>query len=173
MQLRVVILALGIMTALLGAAMIPCWLLDLADNRQEWPVFAASATVLLLFGGGLVVLSGGRPERTGAREAFLLTVLVWVVLPALAAIPFIGVGMSFTDAMFESISGLTTTGSTVITGLEDQPRGLLLWRAILQWFGGIGIIVTAIAACNCSGLKALMCRASSCPALKRFLLRSG
>ncbi len=145
MQLRVVILALGIMTALLGAAMIPCWLLDLADRRPEWPVFAASATVLLLFGGGLTVLAGGRPERTGSREAFLLTVLVWIALPALAAIPFLGVGMSFTDAMFESISGLTTTGSTVINNLDAQPRGLLLWRAILQWFGGIGIIVTAIA----------------------------
>jgi len=145
MQLRVVIFALGIMTALLGAAMIPCWLLDLADRRPEWPVFAASATVLLLFGGGLTILAGTRPERTGAREAFLLTVLVWVVLPALAAIPFLGVGMSFTNAMFESISGLTTTGSTVIDNLDAQPRGLLLWRAILQWFGGIGIIVTAIA----------------------------
>jgi len=53
--------------------------------------------------------------------------------------------MSFTDAMFESISGLTTTGSTVMTNLDNQPRGILLWRAILQWFGGIGIIVTAIA----------------------------
>jgi len=62
MQLRVVILALGLMTALLGAAMLPCWLLDLADRRPEWPVFAASAVILLLFGGGLVVLSGGRPE---------------------------------------------------------------------------------------------------------------
>ena len=145
MQLRVVILALGIMTALLGAAMIPCWLLDVADARDEWPVFAASATMLLLFGGGLIVLSGGRTERTSAREAFLLTVLVWVVLPAMAAIPFMGIGMSFTDAMFESISGLTTTGSTVMSGLDYQPRGILLWRAILQWFGGIGIIVTAIA----------------------------
>ena len=145
MQLRVVILALGLMTALLGAAMIPCWLLDVADGRAEWPVFAASATMLLLFGGGLVVLSGGRQERTGSREAFLLTVLVWVVLPAMAAIPFMGIGMSFTDAMFESISGLTTTGSTVMTDLDDKPRGILLWRAILQWFGGIGIIVTAIA----------------------------
>ena len=145
MQLRVVILALGIMTALLGAAMIPCWLLDYADGAQEWPVFAASAVTLLLFGSGLIILSGGRPERTGSKEAFLLTVLVWVVLPAMAAIPFIGNGMSFTDAMFESISGLTTTGATVITGLDTQPRGLLLWRAILQWFGGIGIIVTAIA----------------------------
>ncbi|MEL6693827.1 MAG: potassium transporter TrkH, partial [Pseudomonadota bacterium] len=60
MQLRVVILALGIMTALLGAAMIPCWLLDVADGREEWPVFAASATVLLLFGGGLVIMAGHR-----------------------------------------------------------------------------------------------------------------
>lgn len=145
MQLRVVILALGIMTALLGAAMIPCWLLDVADGREEWPVFAASATVLLLFGGGLVIMAGHRDERAGAREAFLLTVLVWVVLPAMAAIPFMGIGMSVTDAMFESISGLTTTGSTVMTGLDNQPRGILLWRAILQWFGGIGIIVTAIA----------------------------
>lgn len=145
MQLRVVILALGIMTALLGAAMIPCWLLDVADAREEWPVFAASATMLLLFGGGLIVLAGGRPGRTGAREAFLLTVLVWVVLPAMAAIPFMGIGMSVTDAMFESISGLTTTGSTVMQDLDYQPRGILLWRAILQWFGGIGIIVTAIA----------------------------
>lgn len=145
MQLRVVILAIGIMTALLGAAMIPCWLLDVADAREEWPVFAASATMLLLFGGGLIILSGGRKQRTGAREAFLLTVSVWVVLPAMAAIPFMGIGMSFTDAMFESISGLTTTGSTVMDRLEFQPRGILLWRAILQWFGGIGIIVTAIA----------------------------
>ena len=145
MQLRVVILALGIMTALLGAAMIPSWLLDLSDRSAEWPIFAASATVLLLFGGGLIILAGGRPARSGAREAFLLTVLVWVVLPALAAIPFIGHGMSFTNAMFESVSGLTTTGATVIDNLDTQPRGLLLWRAILQWIGGIGIIVTAIA----------------------------
>ncbi|MEM9225623.1 MAG: potassium transporter TrkG, partial [Pseudomonadota bacterium] len=133
------------MTTLLGVAMIPCWLLDLADQRQEWPVFAASATMLVLFGGGLTVLAGRPSGRTGSREAFLLTVLVWVVLPALAAIPFMGVGMSLTDSMFESISGLTTTGSTVINDLDNQPRGLLLWRAILQWFGGIGIIVTAIA----------------------------
>ncbi len=145
MQLRVVILALGIMTALLGAAMIPCWLLDLTDRNGDWPIFATSATTLLLFGGGLVILAGGHRQRTGAREAFLLTVLVWIVLPALAAIPFLGAGMSFTNAMFESISGLTTTGATVITNLDSQPRGLLLWRAILQWFGGIGIIVTAIA----------------------------
>lgn len=145
MQLRTVIFALGIMTTLLGSAMLPSWLIDVADQRAEWPVFAGSALILILFGVGMTILAGKRPERTGAREAFLLTVLVWTVLPGLAALPFLGVGMTLTDAMFESVSGLTTTGATVITGLETQSRGLLLWRAILQWFGGIGIIVTAIA----------------------------
>ncbi|MGB2387221.1 MAG: TrkH family potassium uptake protein [Henriciella sp.] len=145
MHLRTVTSALGIMTALLGGAMLPCVALDIADAREEWEIFAGSAAILLLFGTGLVVLTGLRPDRTGAREAFLLTVLVWVALPAFAALPFLGIGMSITDAMFESISGLTTTGATVLTNLDSQSRGLLLWRAILQWFGGIGIIVTAIA----------------------------
>ena len=147
MQLRVVILALGLMTALLGAAMIPCWLLDVADGDRRMARLCGERdnafAVWRRLGGSV-----WRPprERTGSREAFLLTVLVWVVLPAMAAIPFMGIGMSFTDAMFESISGLTTTGSTVMTDLQEfQPRGILLWRAILQWFGGIGIIVTAIA----------------------------
>lgn len=145
MQLRTVIFALGIMTAILGVAMVPSWLIDLRDQSPQWPVFAGSATMLILFGVGLTILAGGRPEKTGSREAFLLTVLVWTILPGLAAIPFLGFGFSFTDSVFESVSGLTTTGSTVITELDNRPRGLLLWRAILQWFGGIGIIVTAIA----------------------------
>ena len=145
MQLRPILLALSIMTMLLGGAMVPCALIDIADERAEWPVFAISAFGSVTFGALLYVLSRGDPPRTGQREAFLLTVLVWVVLPAIAAIPFVASGMTLTDAMFESISGLTTTGATVLTGLDSLPRGLLLWRAILQWIGGIGIIVTAIA----------------------------
>lgn len=134
------------MTFLLGLAMIPCALIDWADNRPESHVFEVSAFGSMLIGICLWVLSrGGEDDRTGQREAFLLTVLVWVVLPAVAAIPFIASGMSLTDSVFESVSGLTTTGATVLTGLDDMPRGLLLWRAILQWIGGIGIIVTAIA----------------------------
>lgn len=145
MQYRPILLALSIMTMLLGGAMVPCALFDIADGRDEWPVFAVSAFGSITTGALLFVLSRGRPPHTGQREAFLLTVLVWVVLPAVAAIPFIASGMSVTDAMFESVSGLTTTGATVLTGLDSLPRGLLLWRAILQWIGGIGIIVTAIA----------------------------
>ncbi|MEM0986931.1 MAG: TrkH family potassium uptake protein [Pseudomonadota bacterium] len=146
MDLRAVLLAMGIMTALLGLAMVPSAVLDVIDGRSDWGIFAMSAFLAILAGGVVYMLTrGNRPPRTGQREAFLLTVLVWAVLPLVAAVPFIGSGMGFTNAMFESISGLTTTGATVMTGLDDQPRGLLLWRAILQWIGGIGIIVTAIA----------------------------
>ena len=146
MEWRAVLLALGIMTALLGAAMVPSAVIDIVDGRPDWAIFAVNAFLAMLAGAIVYLLMRGpRPPRTGQREAFLLTVMVWVVLPLVAAAPLIGSGMSFTDAMFESISGLTTTGATVITGLDDQPRGILLWRAILQWIGGIGIIVTAIA----------------------------
>lgn len=146
MQLRPILLAVGIMSALLGLAMGPCAAIDIADGRDEWPVFAISGGLSVLIGSTIAILAAGdKPPRTGQREAFLLTVLVWVVLSAIAAIPFIASGMTVTDSVFESVSGLTTTGATVITGLDDLPRGLLLWRAILQWIGGIGIIVTAIA----------------------------
>ncbi|MEO0982999.1 MAG: TrkH family potassium uptake protein [Pseudomonadota bacterium] len=145
MKIRPVLLAVGIMTALLGFAMIPCAAIDIADGRSEWPVFAISAFFSILIGAVLYLLSQGGEAETGQREAFVLTVLVWLVLPAVAAIPFVFSGYRLTDSVFESVSGLTTTGATVFTGLDEMPRGLLLWRAILQWFGGIGIIVTAIA----------------------------
>jgi len=143
--MRPVILAVGIMTALLGAAMIPCALVDLFYEEEDWAIFAISGFSAMFIGICLAILSGGSAPRTGPREAFLLTVLIWVVLPAIAAIPFVASDMTVTDAWFESVSGLTTTGSTILTGLDAMPRGLLLWRAILQWIGGIGIIVTAIA----------------------------
>ena len=146
MQLRPILLAVGTMTALLGLAMVPCVIMDLADGREEWPVFAISGLASIVIGATTAMLAAGdRTPHTGQREAFLMTVLVWLVLSAIGAIPFFASGMGFTDAVFESVSGLTTTGATVITGLDDLPRGLLLWRAILQWIGGIGIIVTAIA----------------------------
>ncbi|MEO9971298.1 MAG: TrkH family potassium uptake protein [Hyphomonadaceae bacterium] len=145
MQLRPVLLATGIMTALVGAAMIPSALIDIADGREAWGVFAISAFGTIFIGMCLALLVGQDDSKTGPREAFFLTVLIWVMLPAVAAIPFVFAGETLTDAMFESVSGLTTTGATILTGLDGMPRGLLLWRAILQWIGGIGIIVTAIA----------------------------
>lgn len=145
MQIRPVLLAVGIMTLLLGFAMIPSALLDIADGRENWGVFTISAFGSIFIGGCMALLAGREEASSGPREAFFLTVMVWVVLPAIAAIPFLFAGHTLSDSVFESVSGLTTTGSTAFTGLDDMPRGILLWRAFLQWIGGIGIIVTAIA----------------------------
>ena len=75
-----------------------------------------------------------------------MTTVVWIALPLFGSIPFIigSTQLSFVDALFEAVSGVTTTGSTVLSGLESLPKGILLWRGILQWLGGIGIIVVAM-----------------------------
>jgi trk system potassium uptake protein TrkH len=102
--------------------------------------------VVTFFAGGLLVLFAydENPGRIGVKEGFLLTSVAWAVIAAFAALPFLGHGLTYTDAYFESMSGLTTTGSTVMSGLENMTRGILLWRALLCGIGGLGIIVTAI-----------------------------
>ena len=145
MQLRSVIYALGIMMLLVTAAMIPCALIDIADGDGMAFVFPASATISTLVGSLFWVMARGGTMQIGQREAFLLTVSIWVVINLVGALPFLISGYSVTDSVFESVSGMTTTGATVFSGLENLPRGLLLWRSILHWIGGVGIIVTAVA----------------------------
>src|SRR3546814_15913966 len=85
-------------------------------------------------------------KRFSVRQAFLLTNLAWLVIVVFGALPFqfSELKLDPVDALFESVSGVTTTGATVIVGLDFAPPGILLWRAILQWLGGIGIIVMAV-----------------------------
>ncbi len=147
LDLRPVAYVIGLLVAILGATMVFPFLIDLYDGQGHWPVFLESGLICIL-AGGLLALSCGNAVQQGLsiRQTFLLTTLVWAALPLFGAIPLmLGVTeLSFTDAFFEAMSGLTTTGSTVISGLDDLPRGILLWRGILQWLGGIGIIVVAM-----------------------------
>ena len=145
MQLRSVIYALGIMILLVTAAMIPCALIDIADGDGMAYVFPVAASISTVIGSLFWVMARSGDLSIGQREAFLLTVSIWVVINAVGALPFLVSGYSVTDSFFESVSGMTTTGATVFTGLENMPRGLLLWRSILHWIGGVGIIVTAVA----------------------------
>lgn len=133
------------MLCTIAAAMLLPALVDLADNHPGWKAFVA-ASVVTFFAGGLLVLFAydENPPRLGVKEGFLLTTVAWVVIAAFAALPFLGHNLSYTDAYFETMSGLTTTGSTVIAGLDKLPRGILLWRALLCGIGGLGIIVMAI-----------------------------
>ncbi len=147
MDFRPIILVIGILLSTLGFAMILPALLDLAYGNEDWLVFAQSSTLTLFIGGAFVLSTWGRTGSLTVKQAFILTVATWIALTAFAALPFSFsvLNLSYTDAFFEAMSGLTTTGATVITGLEDLPPGILLWRALLQWLGGIGIIVMAVA----------------------------
>lgn len=124
---------------------------DLYYGNREWRVFAASALVTASVGACLAYGSkGALKDGLTIRQAFTLTPLSWFSVAAASAVPFYlaeygSVSGDASNAMFEAVSGITTTGATVLSGLDDAPPGLLLWRALLQWLGGIGIIVTAIA----------------------------
>lgn len=122
-------------------------LVDAASHNPDWIVFLASATATIFIGISLILTNRSGSSEINVRQAFLLTTLSWVVTAAFGALPFVfsDLGLTYTDAFFESMSGVTTTGSTVIAGLDQAPPGILLWRALLQWMGGIGIIVMAVA----------------------------
>ena len=85
-------------------------------------------------------------KKLSLPQAFLLTALSWLSIAIFGSLPFIfsNLDLSLTDSFFESMSGITTTGSTIIINLNEAPKAILFWRAILQWLGGIGIIVMAI-----------------------------
>ncbi|WP_299670443.1 TrkH family potassium uptake protein [uncultured Roseobacter sp.] len=147
LDLRPVGYVIGLLVSVLGATMLLPMLVDIAEGREHWPVFIQSALITVL-SGSLIALAcaNGVKEGLTIQQTFLLTTGVWVALPLFGALPFIfgATEARFVDAFFEAMSGLTTTGSTVLSGLEELPKGLLLWRGILQWLGGIGIIVVAM-----------------------------
>jgi trk/ktr system potassium uptake protein len=132
---------------MIGAAMFLPALVDIAVGNDDWVVFASSAMLTLFTGVSFALMTWGHGGNLSVREAFVLVVAAWTILPAFAALPFAfsALEMSYADAFFEAMSGLTTTGSTVMTGLDTAPPGILLWRSLLQWLGGLGIIVMAIA----------------------------
>jgi len=139
---------IGLLVATLGITMLLPLLADVIEGRGQGATFAVAALVTFLTGGtmALACMSGREPGLT-LQQIFLLTTGTWFVLPLFGALPFwIGEpGVTFTDAFFESMSGFTTTGATVLVGLQDLPAGTLLWRGMMQWFGGVGMIVVALA----------------------------
>ncbi len=138
---------IGRLVVVLGISMLASVLLDVIDANGNARGVALAA-FLTLAGGLALFLINRQPDVRGLSrpQAFLLTVLIWLVLPVFGALPFVlgAPGASYTDAFFEAMSGMTTTGSTVFTGLDQAPRGMLLWRALLQWYGGLGIVIVAI-----------------------------
>jgi len=113
---------------------------------EENSTFLPSASVTAFIGILLVLTNLEENKKLNLQQAFLLTTLSWLSIAVFGCIPFLlsNLNLTFVDAFFESMSGITTTGSTIITNLDNAPKSILIWRAILQWLGGIGIIVMAI-----------------------------
>jgi trk system potassium uptake protein TrkH len=138
---------IGRLIIVLGASMMAPLLLEVMDDSGNTDGFVLAAFLTLAAGLAMTLIT--RQGETGGLtrpQAFMLTVLVWVVLPVFGALPFVfgAPAANYTDAYFEAMSGLTTTGATVFSSLEEAPRGMLLWRALLQWYGGVGIVIVAI-----------------------------
>ncbi len=146
-DLRPVLLVVGVFLTLLSLFMGVPALVDLIAGNPDWQVFTVSAGVTMFVGVALALSCRSGRFRLSVRQAFVMTTVSWSALTLFAALPFMfsELEMSFTDAFFEAMSGITTTGSTVIVGLDLAPPGILLWRGILQWLGGLGIIVMAVA----------------------------
>ncbi|MEM0976761.1 MAG: TrkH family potassium uptake protein [Pseudomonadota bacterium] len=137
----------GWLVLALGVSMLVPWFVDMAAPGPGRFEFLIASTTSSLLGAFLILTcSNAERRRLTLQQTFILTVGVWVVLPVFGSIPILldVPGIGFTDAYFEAVSGMTTTGATVLTDLQTLPQGLLLWRGMLQWFGGIGIIVVAM-----------------------------
>lgn len=146
-DLRPVGYVIGLLVAVLGAAMLVPMGVDWFDGNGHAWVFLQSAVLTVLVGGSMAIsCANGAKQRITIQQTFLITTGVWVALPIFGAIPFwLGATEArVVDAFFEAMSGLTTTGATVFVELEALPHGLLFWRGLLQWIGGIGIIVVAM-----------------------------
>jgi trk system potassium uptake protein TrkH len=146
-----VLKVLGSLIVAFGLIMtIPLAVAMLAQDGAA-PHHAPGAALTLAFGAAVWLATRRFGRELHARDASLLVSLVWIVLPAFATIPLIlyfeasGTALSFTDAYFETVSGLTTTGSSTLTGLDALPASVNFWRCMLQWVGGMGILVLAVA----------------------------
>lgn len=130
--------------AVLAIISMPLLIIEMLNRGADLP-FVKAFGVIIFIGFGLMLAARGGSISFSHKQIFVLTASIWVVLTSAATLPFWLYGMSLSDAVFEATSGITTTGATVLTGLDDLPPSILMWRAFLQWLGGIGIVVTAIA----------------------------
>ncbi len=150
-RLRAVIGVVGAILVVLGFTMLVPWVVSHWQDDGAARAWLPPLGVTVLAGLAAWWPSRRQRHELQPRDAVLLVVLVWSVLPLFAALPLMswyhhsGRALSFTDAYFEAVSGLTTTGSTVLTGLDGLPVSVNLWRTLLQWMGGMGILVLAVA----------------------------
>ena len=142
---KTVFFTLGVLQIILGISMMIPIIAQFIYSEVD-SSFIGGSIISIIFGVLFFLANLNHDKKLNLQQAFLLTALSWLSIAIFGSLPFIfsSLELNITDAFFESMSGITTTGSTIITNLNESPKSILLWRAILQWLGGIGIIVMAI-----------------------------
>ena len=142
---KTVFFTLGVLQIILGISMLIPVITQIVYSEID-SSFIGASIISIIFGVLFFLTNLNHEKKLNLQQAFLLTALSWLTIAIFGSLPFIfsSLELSITDSFFESMSGITTTGSTIISDLEAAPRSILLWRAMLQWLGGIGIIVMAI-----------------------------
>ncbi len=142
---KTVFFLIGILLIVLGASMLAPYALQIIFDEGSHSFISASFVTIFI--GVLFILANLEKEfRLNLRQTFLFSSLAWIMVAIFGSLPFLlsAQNFSFSEAFFESMSGITTTGATIISDLDGSPKSILLWRAIMQWLGGIGIVVMAI-----------------------------
>ena len=144
---KIIYKVIGSLLFIEAIMMLACLAVSIYYRDDDIPAFLITITVTLLAAIGLKYKGYGAENSLGRREAYLLVTLIWLIFSALGALPFVisGYLTSYTDAFFETMSGFTTTGATIIDDVEALPHGLLFWRSLTHWIGGLGIMFFTIA----------------------------
>ena len=147
MNFKLIIRVLGFLIFVEGVAMLLALAVSLIYGEYDTTAFIFSSGICLVTGGAIAWLTNGAKKDIGKREGFIIVALVWVVFSFFGSLPYILSNSipNFTNAFFETISGFTTTGSSILSDIEALPHGILFWRSISQWLGGMGIIVLSLA----------------------------
>lgn len=146
MNYKLVFHVLGLILRVEAALMLPAMVLAFAAGSGDGKAFLLSVVITFIVGQGLCLLKS-KGVKMQARDGFAAVALSWIVLSLFGALPYVfsGVLPNYVDALFETVSGFTTTGATVLTFMEGQPMGVMFWRAQTQWMGGMGVLVLALA----------------------------
>jgi trk system potassium uptake protein len=164
---RLVIRFLGLVLVIEGLFMLLTSLLSFLYGGYDFGAFIASSLVCLAVGGGAAYFTRRSVKGMGKREGYLIVALVWVVFSFFGLLPFYlsGAIPSFTNAFFETMSGFTTTGSSILDNIEEMPHGILFWRSLIQWLGGMGIIVLSLAILPILGVGGMQLYEAEVPGL--------
>jgi len=167
-NLRLVVSILGLLIMLNGVFMLLCLPVSLYYNDNDWPAISVSGLIALVVGFmGWMSFRNSQDDPLRKREGYLIVTLGWVSMSLFGTLPYIFSGAipSFTDAFFETLSGFSTTGASILTEVESVNRGILFWRSLTQWIGGMGIIVLTVAILPLFGIGGMQLFVAEAPGI--------